>query len=94
MPSSRTLLMAIPHRIGALKKALDILSTSGVNLARIESRPSKVGTKLYDFVVDVEKNVPQSKIDIAVEKLKKAKACEVITSLGSENSNIKFLLAM
>ncbi len=86
MTSSRSLLLAIPHKVGGLKKALDILSKHSVNLGRIESRPSKVGTALYDFVVDVEKNVSQTKLDAAVEDLKKQKACHVITYLGSSKS--------
>ncbi|KAL0491749.1 phenylalanine-4-hydroxylase [Acrasis kona] len=82
---ARTLLMAIPHRVGALKKALNILSKHDVNLKKIESRPSKIGTSLYDFVVDVEKEVPQQKLDSAVNELKKLDAANVITYLGGSN---------
>jgi prephenate dehydratase len=94
MPQSRTLLMAVPHKVGALKKALNILSKHSVNLARIESRPSRVGTQLYDFVVDVDKNVPQSTIEQAVDDLKRQKAIHVITYLGSSNSNLTFMIQL
>lgn len=36
----RSLLFAVPHRIGSLHQALAIFSKHGVNLARIESRPN------------------------------------------------------
>jgi prephenate dehydratase len=58
----RTLLLGVPHKVGALQKALDILSKNHINVGRIESRPNKVDKRVYDFVVDID-HVPDSKLD-------------------------------
>ncbi|KAL0491440.1 phenylalanine-4-hydroxylase [Acrasis kona] len=81
MSASRTLLLTIPHRVGALQKALDVLGRNNINIERIESRPSKLDKRIYDFVVDV-KDVPEHTLNKCIDVLKETKAAESITFLG------------
>jgi prephenate dehydratase len=86
--SHQPVLMAIPHKLGALEKALNILSKHNVSFAKVESRPSKEGTNLFDFIVDVEKDVPQWRINGAVEELKKHQAGRLVRTAIADNSRI------
>ena len=56
-PSGRdrtTLAFGVAHHKGALRKVLTDFETAGVNLTRIESRPSRKAPWQYVFLVDVE----------------------------------------
>ncbi|MCL2779697.1 MAG: prephenate dehydratase [Polyangiaceae bacterium] len=49
-----TLAFAVSHKQGALRRVLSEFETAGVNLSRIESRPSRKEAWQYVFLVDVE----------------------------------------
>lgn len=49
-----TLAFSVAHEHGALRKVLSVLEAAGVNLTRIESRPSRKTAWHYVFLVDVE----------------------------------------
>jgi chorismate mutase/prephenate dehydratase len=49
-----TLAFAVTHKQGALRRVLSEFETAGVNLSRIESRPSRKEAWQYVFLVDVE----------------------------------------
>jgi prephenate dehydratase len=83
---TRTLLVTIPHKVGALQKALNVLTKNNINVGRIESRPSRVDKRIYDFVIDVE-DVPESKLDKVINYLKDTKAADSITFLGSKDKS-------
>jgi chorismate mutase/prephenate dehydratase len=56
-PSGRdrtTLAFGVAHKEGALRRVLTDFETAGVNLTRIESRPSRKAPWQYVFLVDVE----------------------------------------
>jgi chorismate mutase/prephenate dehydratase len=56
-PSGRdrtTLAFGVKHEKGALRRVLSDFETAGVNLTRIESRPSRKQPWQYVFLVDVE----------------------------------------
>ena len=56
-PSGRdrtTLAFGVQHHKGALRRVLTDFETAGVNLTRIESRPSRKAPWQYVFLVDVE----------------------------------------
>lgn len=48
-----TVSFSITDRIGALDEVLQIIKSHRINLARIESRPSKTADWDYDFFIDL-----------------------------------------
>lgn len=68
------IVFAVRHRPGALHDALRILSAAGLNLTRIESRPSKRQTWEYVFFVDflghqAEQHVARALAELRAEAL-------------------------
>ncbi len=59
-----SVLFATSHNPGALKDALGPFSDQGINMTRIESRPSKQAPWEYVFFVDIEGH----RLDISVRK--------------------------
>jgi phenylalanine-4-hydroxylase len=83
--AQRSLLITVPHKVGALKKALDVLSSLDINLTKLESKPSPGTRDKYEFVLDVDENVPRDKLMYAINKLKNSPdLCERVTFLGGE----------
>tara|TARA_Y100001968_G_C19369711_1_gene724446 strand:- start:105 stop:932 length:828 start_codon:yes stop_codon:yes gene_type:complete len=71
---------------GSLLKALDCIAKSGLNMSRIESRPSKRELGEYVFFVDLElQNNIQNNEEILMKSLKTY--CEHIVSFGSYANN-------
>ena len=66
---------------GALRRALEIFDLAGVNLTRIESRPSRRAAWEYVFLVDVEGHREDLGVARAVGELRER--CESVTLLGS-----------
>jgi prephenate dehydratase len=63
-------IFATKHEPGCLVKALSILSESGINLTRIESRPFRGKPWEYYFYVDFSGHVKDEKVRKAVEELR------------------------
>lgn len=86
MSVQRSLLLTVPHKVGALKKSLDVLSSLNINLIKLESKPSPGNpANKYEFIVDVEESVPRDSLQQAINKLRNSPdACERVTLLGSE----------
>ncbi len=59
-----SVLFSTGHKPGALKDALGPFSEQGINMTRIESRPSKLAPWEYVFFVDIEGH----RLDISVRK--------------------------
>lgn len=58
-----TLMIPLPQdRAGALMELLEQFSTRGVNLCRIESRPTGAGLGQYFFSIDLEGHVAESRV--------------------------------
>ncbi len=76
-----SLLFAVRDEVGALYKALESFYRYGVNLTKIESRPS--GKKVWDYVffVDLEGHKEEEHVKKALEELKKR--TQMIKILGS-----------
>ena len=76
-----TLGFAVRDEPGALRKALEIFDAEGVNLSRIESRPSRQKAWEYVFLVDLEGHREDAGVTRAVARLRAES--ESVTLLGS-----------
>lgn len=66
---------------GSLRRTLGALDENGVNMTRIESRPSRVEPWRYVFVVDVEGHADDDSVRRALEALQAS--CQWVKVLGS-----------
>jgi chorismate mutase/prephenate dehydratase len=76
-PSGRdrtTLAFGVAHHEGALRRVLTDFETAGVNLTRIESRPSRKAPWQYVFLVDVEGHRADPALSSALRAVKKSAA--------------------
>lgn len=75
VPSNCThtsLAFSVPANMpGALVKPLQVFASRGINLSRIESRPTKRSLGEYIFFMDVEADVCSTLVRSALEELKK-----------------------
>jgi len=66
-----SLLISADNSTGALQRLLTPLSTNGISLTRIESRPSRRGMWDYVFFVDIEGHAEEPSVAKALLELKK-----------------------
>lgn len=71
----------VRNRVGALHQALASFKKHGVNLLRIESRPSRIKAWEYVFFVDLQGHVADKRVRLALADL--GKHCVFITVLGA-----------
>ncbi len=64
-----SILFTLPDRSGVLNEVLSVFARSGVNLLKIESRPSRDGSFHYMFFVDFEGNLQDEKIKNVISQL-------------------------
>lgn len=64
-----SLAFSVLDRPGSLVAALELFALQGINLSRIESRPSKRGLGEYIFFVDVEANVNDRRMQTTLAAL-------------------------
>src|SRR5262249_18910346 len=76
-----TLGFALRDEPAALRRALEIFDAAGVNLSRIESRPSRQAAWEYVFLVDLEGHREDEAVARALHEL--GTRCESLTLLGS-----------
>jgi chorismate mutase / prephenate dehydratase len=76
-----TLAFSLHDGRGALKRVLDIFEDEGINLTRIESRPSRQRAWDYVFLVDLEGHLQDPSIAKASERL--SAVCPMVKHLGS-----------
>lgn len=76
-----SIFFGVRHKTGALFQALEPLHRSGINLTKIESRPSKQRAWEYTFFVDLEGHADEPHVQAALEQL--AEHCVEFTVLGS-----------
>lgn len=76
-----SLMFSVKHRAGALCSALEALRERGVNMTKIESRPSRLKTWEYLFFVDIEGHAKEKRVAAALGKM--AEHCTLFTVLGS-----------
>lgn len=71
----------VTHKAGALCSALDVLRKHGLNMTKIESRPSKAQQWEYYFFVDLEGHATDDNVKAALTEL--ADHCAVLSVLGA-----------
>jgi chorismate mutase/prephenate dehydratase len=76
-----SLLFAVQHKAGALYGALESFKKFGLNLTKIESRPSRSKRWEYFFFVDIEGHAEDKQVKKGMQDL--AKHCALLTVLGS-----------
>jgi chorismate mutase/prephenate dehydratase len=76
-----SLLFAVQHRAGALYSALESFKKFGLNMTKIESRPSRSKAWEYFFFVDVEGHAGDDQVKTTLADL--TGHCAVLTVLGS-----------
>jgi len=76
-----SIFFGVRHKTGALFQALEPLHRAGLNLTKIESRPSKQRAWEYTFFVDLEGHADDEKVKAALDEL--ADHCVEFTVLGS-----------
>jgi chorismate mutase/prephenate dehydratase len=76
-----SLMLSVKDQPGILYKVLGPLAQAGINLTRIESRPSRKKIWDYVFFVDLDGHIDDAEVAAAVEALKGA--CEAVKVLGS-----------
>ncbi len=62
--------MSTPSRPGALFGLLQPLADNGVNICRLESRPSKNGTWEYVFFIDIHGHKEDSHVELSLRQIK------------------------
>jgi prephenate dehydratase len=84
--TSRTsLALSIPADMpGSLAKQLQVFANKGINLTRIESRPTKLSLGTYVFFIDVEGDRKDEKMQSALAELDKQ--TEILKIFGSYQS--------
>ncbi len=65
-----SLLLSAHNKPGALFALLQPFAEAGVNLCRIESRPSRRGTWDYNFFIDLEGHAEEPKVGAVLEKIR------------------------
>jgi chorismate mutase/prephenate dehydratase len=83
-PSGRdktSLILAVPHRAGAVHQMLAPLARHGVSMTRFESRPARTGAWEYYFYVDIDGHEQDPEVALALEQLRSE--CAFYKSLGS-----------
>jgi len=66
-----SLLFAVSHQVGALNHVLQLFADNGLNLEKIESRPSAQKEWEYLFFVDVKGHCQQAKLKRALAPIRK-----------------------
>jgi len=76
-----SLMFSVVDRVGALHDSLEAFRRNGINMTKIESRPSKRKAWEYYFFADVDGHIEDRKVAHSVELL--AKHCTFVKVLGS-----------
>jgi prephenate dehydratase len=80
--SHTSLAFSLPANIpGALVKSLQVIAGKGINMSRIESRPTKRSLGEYLFFIDLEADASQSSVQSALSEL--ASHTEILKIFGS-----------
>jgi chorismate mutase / prephenate dehydratase len=84
-----SILFSVKHQAGALHDALQSLKKYGLNMTKIESRPSRLKAWEYFFFVDIQGHVDDKPVKAALDDIRKH--CAFLTILGAypnENAEI------
>jgi prephenate dehydratase len=70
IPDKTSVVFGLPNESGALYRALGAVSTRGLNMTKIESRPSRQTPWEYVFYMDFEGDPGDSRVQRAIEELR------------------------
>lgn len=88
VPAKTTLVMSTVQKPGALVEALVVLRDNNINMTKLESRPITGNPWEEMFYIDVEGNLADGPMQIAIESLKAmTKYCKVLGCYPSEEIN-------
>ena len=76
-----SIMFVTDHIPGALYKALGPIAESGINMVKLESRPTKYENWNYFFFVDIEGHIEDPNVKETLERMKRL--CMYIKYLGS-----------
>lgn len=76
-----SIMFSVKDSPGALYRILEPFEKSGLNLTKVESRPSKRKAWEYIFFVDIEGHIDDKKVKKAIDEIKKG--CLYLKILGS-----------
>ncbi len=76
-----SIMFATSHVPGALYRVLEPIAKSGINMLKLESRPTKHENWSYFFFVDLEGHIEDPKVQDTVSKMKNL--CQYLKLLGS-----------
>ncbi len=76
-----SLLFSVDHQPGALYRALEPFNTEGINIGKIESRPSRRKAWEYCFFLDVDGHASDPALQKVLEELRKR--CTQVKILGT-----------
>lgn len=76
-----SIMFSVKDRVGALHEMLRSFAEHGINLSKIESRPSKKKAWEYIFFVDIEGHIEDKPVSESIESLKEQ--CQFLKILGS-----------
>ncbi|MBF2029010.1 MAG: prephenate dehydratase [Oscillatoriales cyanobacterium C42_A2020_001] len=79
--SHTSLAFSVHDTPGALVKPLQVFATRGINMSRIESRPTKRSLGDYIFFIDLEADIRDRDVQTTLEEL--ANATQVLKIFGS-----------
>ncbi|PAU93417.1 bifunctional chorismate mutase/prephenate dehydratase [Aliifodinibius salipaludis] len=69
IPCKTSLLMVTTHEQGALVGCLNIIADHGIDMTKLESRPKPNEPWKYQFYLDIEGNIANSEIRVALQEL-------------------------
>lgn len=76
-----SILFMVPHKPGSLLRVLEPLAERGINMTRIESRPSRLRNWEYLFYVDIEGHERDENVSKGLTEMEKW--CALLKRLGS-----------
>ena len=76
-----SLYFSVRHKVGALHDVLAAFKKNGINMSKIESRPSKTKAWEYLFFVDIDGHLDDKPVARALRSL--GQHCAILTVLGS-----------
>jgi chorismate mutase / prephenate dehydratase len=76
-----SVMLALPHRAGALYEVLEPLNTAGINISKIESRPAPARAWAYVFFLDLDGHAASAPLARALAEV--ASRCPLFRVLGS-----------
>lgn len=76
-----SIMFVTPHTPGALYKVMTPIAEAGLNMVKLESRPSRRENWTYIFFLDVEGHIDQPEVKETMEKMRQI--CLFIKWLGS-----------